>query len=150
MFKKILVPLDGSNQAESILPQVKTIAGRCGALVILLKVESPAILLGRDEVIDVPRYRENRSRCKLESEHYLLSIAEKLQAENIVAQTVVESGNVVNTILAVASREDADLLAMASIKCSDRMKNLYTSITTGVLMRTDRPIIVRGSNANTA
>lgn len=150
MFKKILVPLDGSKPAESILQNVQTIAGRCNALVILLKVQAPAILLGHDEVIDIPSYREMRCRLKREDERYLLSIGEKLRAEDIGTKTVVESGPIVDTILAVAAREDADLVAMATLRCSAWMQDSHPSVTTGVLARTQRPVIVRRSQRNAA
>ena len=58
MYKVILVPLDGSKQAESILPQVKSMASLYNAAVVLLKVEEPSILLGHDEVIDLAKYQE--------------------------------------------------------------------------------------------
>ncbi|MGD9237425.1 MAG: universal stress protein, partial [Desulfobacterales bacterium] len=36
MYKKILVPLDGSKRAERILPHVEDLAGRYGAKVLFL------------------------------------------------------------------------------------------------------------------
>ena len=38
MFRRILVPLDGSALAEAILPQVEELAGLHGAEVVLLRV----------------------------------------------------------------------------------------------------------------
>lgn len=38
MFRRILVPLDGSETAASILPQVRRILRRDGSEVILLRV----------------------------------------------------------------------------------------------------------------
>ena len=56
----------------------------------------------------------------------------------------------VDTIPAVAAREDADLVAMASLRCSEWMEGLHPSATTGVLARTQRPVIVRRSQQNAA
>lgn len=46
MYEKILVPLDGSELAESVLPHVETIARGCGVVeIVLLRVcEAPSIL----------------------------------------------------------------------------------------------------------
>lgn len=45
MYKKILVPLDGSELAECVLPHVATIAGGCGTEeVIFLRVVEPTII----------------------------------------------------------------------------------------------------------
>jgi nucleotide-binding universal stress UspA family protein len=42
MYQKILVPLDGSELAECVLPHVKAIATGCGIeQVVLLKVVEP-------------------------------------------------------------------------------------------------------------
>jgi hypothetical protein len=46
MYEKILVPLDGSELAESVLPHVETIARGCSVVeIVLLRVcEAPSIL----------------------------------------------------------------------------------------------------------
>jgi len=42
MYNTILVPLDGSERAEGILPYVETLAQRCSAKVVFMQVvESP-------------------------------------------------------------------------------------------------------------
>ena len=42
MYKKILVPLDGSELAECVLPQVESIAKGCGVQnVVFLRVVEP-------------------------------------------------------------------------------------------------------------
>ena len=48
MFKKILVPLDGSELAAKILPKVEELAKLCDAQVTLISVSS--------EATDVARY----------------------------------------------------------------------------------------------
>ena len=63
MYRNILVPLDGSPRAEAILPHAEDLARRYGARVILLHVdEEPALLLERDEVVDLDAYLEQRRR----------------------------------------------------------------------------------------
>lgn len=52
MYHNILVPLDGTKMAESILYWVEDMARLDKAKVILLQVEDAPMMLGRDEVID--------------------------------------------------------------------------------------------------
>jgi nucleotide-binding universal stress UspA family protein len=41
MYNTILVPLDGSERAEAILPHVEALAQRCSAKVIFIQVAEP-------------------------------------------------------------------------------------------------------------
>ena len=51
MYKKILVPLDGSKRAEAILPHVKNLALCFKAKAIFFIVIEPGHLLEHDEII---------------------------------------------------------------------------------------------------
>jgi nucleotide-binding universal stress UspA family protein len=142
MYKVILVPLDGSKSAESILPQVKSMASLYNAAVVLLKVEEPSILLGHDEVIDLAKYQEERRNLRKKAETYLSGIQEKLRAEDIQAKTIIENGVVVKTILEVADREGADLVAMASLGWGIFSRDIYGSTAVNVMQRIDRPLLI--------
>jgi len=145
MYKVILVPLDGSKSAESILPQVKSMASLYNAAVVLLKVEEPSILLGHDEVIDLAKYQEERRNLRKEAETYLSGIQEKLRTEDIQTRIIIESGVVVETILEAADREGADLVAMASLGWSILSRDIYGSTAVNVMQRIDRPLLVTRS-----
>ena len=48
MYRRVVVPLDGSPRAEAILPFVERMAGPLGAEVVLVRVEpSPVVALNR-------------------------------------------------------------------------------------------------------
>jgi len=81
MYQTILVPLDGSKRAETILPHVEEMAGRYDAKVVLLKVDEPEVLLEWDEVIDMDKYKEERARQGKKSESYLVSIQKSFAAK---------------------------------------------------------------------
>lgn len=142
MYTKMLVPLDGSREAESILPLVRSMAGCHGAAVVLLKVEEPPILLGVDEVIDLANYQQSRQRQRRETEIYLFGIDAKLRSEGIKTKIIVESGDVVKTILDVADRESADLITMASHGWGGLQASFYRSVATNLLKRIDRPLLI--------
>ncbi|KPJ75590.1 MAG: hypothetical protein AMJ54_14480 [Deltaproteobacteria bacterium SG8_13] len=142
MYKKILVPLDGSTRAEAILAHVEPMARLFEATVLLLKVEEPGLLLGFDEVIDFTLYQQQRDRQRQESEAYLEAIATDLKAAGISSEIVIATGAVVGTILEVADNDGAELIAMASHGWSGLSRVFYGSIAAGVLQRIDRPLLV--------
>ncbi|MCB0075487.1 MAG: universal stress protein, partial [Caldilineaceae bacterium] len=55
---------------------------------------------------------------------------------------VVEQGPIVRTILDVAERENADLIAMASHGRSGLARVFYGSVAAGVLQSADRPLLI--------
>ena len=143
MYQTILVPLDGSKRAETVLPHVEEMAGRYGAKVVLLKVDEPQVLLGWDEVIDMDKYKEERARQSTETESYLASIQKKLRSKKIETQTLVKhSSLVIKEILSVAESVGADILAMASHGQSGATRTFYGSIAAGVLSNIDRPLLL--------
>ena len=82
MYKKILVPLDGSQCAEEILDPVENLAKGCKAKVLLLLVLEEPFVLGHDEVVDEStRHQQNQRRDHLES--YLSSIEKRFQEKRI-------------------------------------------------------------------
>ena len=72
MFEKILVPLDGSEVAESILPYVEDLAATHKARIVLLRVALAHTLPGQDEIkAEVSAVRE--------AEVYLKGVEEGLK-----------------------------------------------------------------------
>lgn len=142
MYKTILVPLDGSKRAESILAHVESLAGKYGAKVVLLQVVEPTVSMVTP--YDMVPYVDPK-----EAERYITAAKEYLQgkegefrAQQIRAKAVVESGPVVSVILDVAEREKADLIAMASHGRTGLSRVFYGSVAAGVLNKADRPLLL--------
>jgi nucleotide-binding universal stress UspA family protein len=149
MYKKILVPLDGSKRAEAILPHVEQLAARFGARVVILIVEEPAIQLERDEVINAERYLEERARMRKEITDYALDIINRLKTVDVEADFLISRGPVVQTVVKTAAKENIDLVAMASHGRSGWARTFYGSVAAGVLQNIDRPIMmIRSRNAD--
>jgi len=143
MYRKILVPLDGSPRAEAILPHVENLAQRYGARVLLLHVDdAPALLLERDEVVDLQGYLEKRRQRRQTVEAYLRHIVDAWRDKGIAAGIRLGEGPVVACIIETAQREGADLVAMASHGRSGWDRTFYGSISAGVLQRVDRPLLL--------
>ena len=141
MYHNILVPLDGTKRAEAILDLVEDMAMHDEARVILLKVEDPPILLGRDEVIDMPAYRKGREECKSQDQSYLADLQAKFQEKSIDAQYQIACGSVVASILDTAETEKADLIAMSTRGISRFSREVGESVAAGLLKAADRPLL---------
>ena len=142
MYRKILVPLDGSGRAEAILPHVENIAERFGAHVIILMVEEPATMLALEEVVNAGRFLEERAQIRKGIATYAARIIKKLQKKNIEAELMTRTGPVVQSIVKTAARENIDLVAMASHGRSGLARTFYGSVAAGVLQNIDRPILM--------
>jgi nucleotide-binding universal stress UspA family protein len=142
MYKTILVPLDGSHRAEKILPQIEMLAQCMKAKIILLRVYQ--IDYGRaDMIVYNPSLFETLAKnCKDAVLDYLTEIYQRLHAKGVQVQIMAEEGDVVNTILSVANREDADLIAMSSHGRTGLARVFYGSIAAGVLHKIDRPLLL--------
>lgn len=142
MYKKILVPLDGSQRAEAILPHVENLAYCTGAQLILLTIADPPMNLVSPYDM-MPSYTAEEIEIMVEeAEAYLQSVAQRINASGIGTQTVVEYGAVVAAIIEVAERERADLVAMASHGRTGLARVFYGSVAAGVLQRIDRPLLL--------
>ena len=143
MYKTILVPLDGSERAEAILPHVEPLALSLKSTVILLYVDgTDNLMLGRDEVVDVNDFLEKRRARIKEKRAYLQDIVDRWRPVGIDARISIGRGSVVAGILDTAEREKVDLVAMASHGQSGSKRTFYGSVAVGVLNRIDRPLLL--------
>jgi nucleotide-binding universal stress UspA family protein len=79
---------------------------------------------------------------------YLKARRGEFREKGIEARTLVELGPVVETIIDVAAREEADLIAMVSHGRSGLSRVFYGSVAAGVLQRVDRPLLLVRSEGN--
>ena len=108
MFKKILVPLDGSDLAAKIIPQVETLAKHTKAQVTLLSVGSSNICAAKGAEAAAP--------CpEVPLANHLEQITGKLRAAGVEANCVYKLGrHPAQEIVAYADANQVDLIALAS------------------------------------
>jgi nucleotide-binding universal stress UspA family protein len=112
MFKKILVPLDGSDLAAKILPQVEELAKLVKAQVTLLAVGSSDTCAGGGAP---PEAMKEGAACpELPLARYLEQAAGKLRAQGVEVQWVYKQGNPAKEIVTYAADNGMDLIAIAS------------------------------------
>lgn len=146
MYQKILIPLDGSELAESILPHAIELATMFGSHLILLSVVELPHLAALDEcaeydAVPKPSNRELERRSA-EVTRYLGEQVDKLDALGIDAHGYTRYGPVVSTILCTSRDEQVDLIAMASHGRGGLSDVYYGSVAAGILQRIDRPLLI--------
>jgi nucleotide-binding universal stress UspA family protein len=149
MYQTLLVPLDGSPRAETILPHVEKLAIQFKAKVIILQVVelpfqfvTPTFYETTIQMDVIHEHLEEFKRKKEEISAYLAGIQAGLQKKGIDAGFFVEQGGAVETILSVAQRENADLIAVASHGRSGLSRVFYGSVAAGIMQKVDRPILI--------
>jgi len=142
VYNYILVPLDGSERAEAILPHVEELAKRYDAQVILLQVVETVPLRTGPEGTAVALDQQELERHTEQALSYLTTVQEEFRAKDIDARTSIYYGSVVQAIIRAAECECADLIAMASHGRSGMSQVFYGSVAVGVLHRVDRPLLL--------
>jgi len=139
-FKKILLPLDGSPNAEEALFWAKQYAIPGKAQVVLLQVLQAEYPLGG---------RPFRAGT-LEAQHYLQGIERELNYAGIPTKILLRNEPVSRTIVDTASRESCDLIIMTSRGASKVVRWLIGGVTQQVMRLSPIPVfIVRSSSAPT-
>ncbi len=143
MFKKILVPLDGSTRAEKILPHVEDLVRRnVKAQVVLLQVVEPVPATINMAYGMPPMDARVIDQFYEGARSYLERLQARLRKKGIRAHVHVLLGPVVATIIDLAVREKVDLIALASHGRNGLPAFFYGSVAAGVLHRTDRPLLI--------
>ncbi len=148
MYKKILVPLDGSPRAEKILDHVLPLAKASEAEVILLQVITP----GSPEFIEpmgpfgapatMQPYFDALERAEQEAAAYMENSVARLEKQGLRARSRILRGEAVRSIIDIANEEAVDLVAMASHGRSGLARVFYGSVANGVLHQIDRPLLL--------
>lgn len=149
MYKRAVVPLDGSVVAEGIIPLILEIAGPLDMEVVLLRVVVPI----PPSVIEGSRYVdvEDVEKRRLEAEEYLVPITTDLRAKGVRTTTQVRRGEPTAVILAGVKEAGADLIAMTTHGRSGLGRLLFGSVAEAVLRQSDVPVfLMRQTEAQVA
>ena len=112
MYKKILVPLDGSPLAEAILPHAEALAKSEGAEIVLLRVSQPPApeFLARD----VKTGARLVEKMEQEARQYIEVEVRRLRNDGNQVTGIARDGAVLETIVSVARETHADVIAMST------------------------------------
>jgi len=113
MFKNILVPLDGSKLAASILPQVEDLAKSEKSQITLITIGNVPSAFFMDES-DASIIDSTLARAKDFATKYLSETANALTAKGFRATWVYREGTPAKEIIYYADKSCCDLIAMAT------------------------------------
>lgn len=126
MFRRILVPLDGTKRAEEAIPFARELATSPDAQVFLLHVEPQSASVIDEIAID------NR----------LESIASELREAGVKAHIVTEFGKAAPAIATAADLDKVDIITLAPQPRGLLEGMRHPSVTANVLARTAAPVLV--------
>ncbi len=146
MYKKILVPLDGSKLAECVLPHVEDIAKGCNTeTVVLIRVVETLyipITAGEGYSLSARDLQRIEEESKTEAARYLNELAGRLKYGKVNIKTEVIVGKSAEIITDYAAGNGVELIAIATHGRSGVSRWVWGSVTDKVLRSSHVPILV--------
>ena len=140
MYKKILVPLDGSELAKRALDQAEMLARFFDSEIILLQVVPFMPIYGAPELVTPLIIDEKHKET---AERYLTNQAEELKTKGYRVSAMVKTGQQVATeIIDFAKANGVDLIIMNTHGRSGISRWFLGSVTLKVLTRAETPILL--------
>jgi nucleotide-binding universal stress UspA family protein len=112
MFKKILVPLDGSELAAKILPKVEELAKLCDAQVTLVSVSSAATDVAGMASPEI--FAEAARHATKACQKYLEATTRELQGKGLKVDSACLEGVPARAVIKYAEENQYDLIALAT------------------------------------
>jgi nucleotide-binding universal stress UspA family protein len=133
-FKRILVPLDGSELGARVVPYVAEIAGKFGSEVILFQViETAKHVHSLGRIDTVPFMEGEMSSLEKRAVEFLEQKSRKFAESKAKVSTVVKAGNVAEEIIKYAGENNCSLIALASHGHSGFESWIIGSVTSKIL-----------------
>jgi len=143
MYQTVVVPLDGSELAEEVLPHVVELIRGRDCRVYLLSV-TPMMRRMAPPVVDLHPNSEERQRVERELEEYLQKMAERLKADaaEVEVEVAVRFGRPADKVLAFADDVGADLIAMTTHGRSGIRDWIFGSVADRILRGATCPVLL--------
>jgi nucleotide-binding universal stress UspA family protein len=140
MYKRAVIPLDGSVLAETVIPLILEIAGPLDMEVLLVRVVRPEL----PTTIEGTTYMkvEDAEARRADAEEYLAPVAVELRNRGVRVRAQVRRGEPADEIVSAASEAGADLIAMSTHGRSGLGRLLFGSVAAAVLRQADIPVFL--------
>jgi nucleotide-binding universal stress UspA family protein len=139
VFERILLPLDGSSDWESLVPHLEILSDRAESEVVVLEavsfletlIEMPVSLAGQEF---------GKSGDTDFAEKYVAGVVEHLKSRGIRSRGLTQIGSEVATIASVARRQRASLIALAVRERRGFPNTLFRTVAEQVLRASPTPV----------
>ena len=140
MYKKILVPLDGSKTAEGVLSHAKALAYSEGAEIVLLNVAANPAQEFAFEDPAIAGYSVADQEQK--ATRYMNKLCDELKTAGFKVSCHLREGSPANTILKVAEEMNVDVIAMSTHGRSWPANWLIGSVAERVVRHSKVPVMM--------
>jgi nucleotide-binding universal stress UspA family protein len=138
MYKRILLPLDGSALAEQALPHAIVQAERCQAELVLLKVLELLQIHG----LARPSIEWVKKQTTTLAHEYLERVAAKVKEHGIPVQVATTDGHPPVAIVGFAEANEVDLIVMSTRGHSGFGRWLMSSMADRVVCEASVPVLL--------
>jgi len=118
MYKKIMVPLDGSKLAECVFPHLETVIKGCESpeVIVVQAVEPLSVPYGREvsQLTSLEQVKAFETHQKTEAEKYLKEVVARLRKTGVNARAEVIYGKADEALSDYATKNDVDLVIIAT------------------------------------
>ncbi len=147
MYRRILVPLDGSPLAEAALPHAIGAARCFGSSITLLQVATPITMATAIDPLtatgaDAALAMESVDASEQAAVDYLAEVARRPEFQGIPVQTEVVRGSAAPEIIRRAKAGDVDLIAMSTHGRTGIGRLVFGSVADQVLREAGLPILL--------
>ncbi len=147
LANRVILPLDGSEAAESAMPQAIELTRELGAELHLLAVIEPSILIpplseGSDTLMAASNPEHEQMHRLAEARLYLENIARKLYSTGLPIRVAVEQGYAAEAIHSFAQRRNATVVVMATRSVGPHHRFRLGSIADQVLLQGGIPVLI--------
>lgn len=147
MYKKIIVPLDGSELAECVLPHVEVIVKGCELpeVIFLQVIDPPATPFTYRYVSEEERQNfitEDTAEARKAAEAYLDGIVKKTNYSGLNVQSEIIIGKPADIIADYATKNEADLIVIATHGRSGVSRWAYGSVADRILRSSCMPVLM--------
>jgi len=144
MYQHIMVPLDGSELAECVLPHAEAVATGCNtSTVTLVMVVPPLHMYGGAESRISPEERKHLEEDSVEvATAYLEEKAQPLRDKGILVEVKVLLGNVLDQLVDFADKNGVDLIIIATHGRSGVSRLFLGSVADRLLRQAPVPVLM--------
>ena len=151
MYKKIMVPLDGSELAECVLPHVDSFVSGCQvSTVVFVRVIDPTPLNVRGSYVtskdDLDKLEASSKRIEAERKsaagQYLAQVAGRIKTDRVELKTEVVVGKVADSLVDYAEDNQVDLILIATHGRSGVSRWVRGSIADRILRAAKVPVLM--------
>ena len=146
MYKKIMVPLDGSKLAECVFPHLETIIKGCESpeVIVVQAVEPLSVPYGREvlQFTSLEQVKAFETHQKTEAEKYLKEVVARLRKTGVNAKADVIYGKAGEALSDYATKNDVDLVIIATHGRSGISRWVWGSVADRLIRSVCMPVLM--------